>query len=717
MAENENNSMYTNRELSWLKFNQRVLEESEDSNVPLFERLKFLSIFQSNLDEFFMVRVGSLYDQNLINKSLLDSRTGMTPQQQLDAIYENVKNILPRKDISYFEVINLLSHEGIEHININNLSQDDYDYLNLYFLKEIYPLISPQIIDKRHPFPFLKNREIYVGVHISSKSGNVKLGLIPASGHFNRIIYVPSNDKSLRFILVEEIIYLFSQAIFKNQEILDKTIFKITRNADIDIDEAVVDFDLDYREAMQELLKKRKKLTPVRLEIQHDINASLLNTMCDFLTLNKNQVFSNSSPLDMSFVFALEPKLRKLGDFFFKPLIPQQCKLVDPNIPMLTQIQKRDLLLHYPYHSIKPFIRLLREAANDKNVVSIKITLYRVASNSKVVEALIEAAEKGKQVDVLVELRARFDEENNIDWSIRLQEAGCNVIYGLPGYKVHSKLLLITRKSGNDIEYITQVGTGNYNEKTSKLYTDLSLLTCNKQIGSDASIVFNSLFMGTVVESTSLLLVAPLCFKSRVINLIDNEIAIAKSNKPARIILKMNSVTDKVLIDKLVEASTAGVKIQMIIRGICCLKPGIVGKTENIEIRSIVGRFLEHSRIFVFGVGDREQMFISSADFMTRNTERRIEVAAPILAPELKNMISEIISISLADNQKARVSNSLGIYEKVLTNIDTIPVNMQDDLFLQAYQEAKEAEEKREQAKPLSPADKLRSWVQRMLKK
>ncbi len=680
--------VYTNRELSWIQFNERVLEESEDQTVPLYERLRFLAIFQSNLDEFFMVRVGSLYDQTLLKETVLDSKTKMTAQEQLQHIYHNVRTLLPRRDRSYARVMKLLAEQGIERVDLTSLSEEDFAFLALYFDREIAPLISPQIIDKRQPFPFLKNKENYVGVHLSSKSGAVRLGIIPASGHFGRLIFLPSESSSgkIRFTLSEDLICLFAEKVFEKHQVLEKNIFRITRNADIDVEDEMVDVDFDYRDAMQELLKKRRKLAPVRLEIRGKSSMEFLSYLCEQFTLSEGQAFFNKCPLDLSFVYALEDKVSKRSELFFKPLTPQISNQINEKESMISQIEKKDILFHYPYNSIKPFIDLLNEAASDSSVVSIKITLYRVAKDSKVVNALIAAAENGKEVDVVVELRARFDEENNIDWSKRLEEAGCNVIYGLPGYKVHSKLLLITRKIGNKIQYITQIGTGNYNEKTAKLYTDLSLMTAKQEIGSDASVVFNSLYMGSVVEEVSHLLVAPLCFKPKVIALIDQEIAFAKEGKPAQILLKMNSVTDKVLIDKLIEASCAGVKIKMLVRGICCFKPGVPGLTENIEIYSIVGRFLEHSRILVFGLDDRQKIYISSADFMTRNTERRVEVAAPIYSEPIRRKILDILDVMFRDNTKARAQLPDGTY--VHQKAGSVTINSQEMLYRQAYAEA-----------------------------
>lgn len=687
----DRNLVYTNRELSWLQFNTRVLEESEDPNVPLYERLRFLAIFQSNLDEFFMVRVGSLYDQSLLKEELRDSRTKMTSIEQLTAIYRETSTLLTRKMQSYHNVKALLGEQQIEQVTFDDLGAEDLSYLEQYFEHEIRPLASPQIVDKRYPFPFLKNKEIYVGLQLQTKSTTLRFGIIPASGHFARTIFLPGGN--CRFVLVEDLILHFADRIFDRYTVLDKALFRLTRNADIDLEEQMHDVDVNFRDAMEVLLKKRRKLAPVRLELSSAISTELFDYFCHQFTLIPGQVFIDQCPLDFSYVFMIEDKVARhaSADLFYPPLTSQISDQIDPNQSMMAQIFEKDLLFHYPYNAINPFLKLLREAAFDPNVVSIKITLYRVARNSRVINALIAAAENGKEVHVVVELRARFDEENNIDWSKRLEEAGCTVMYGLPGYKVHSKLLLITRKENDQIQYLTQIGTGNYNEKTSTLYTDLSLMTANPQIGVDASIIFNALFMGATTSDVDHLLVAPLVFKPAIITLIDKEIAFAQERKPARIVLKMNSLSDKILIDKLIEASCAGVKVTMLIRGICCVKPQVVGFTENMEIYSLVGRFLEHSRIFIFGAEARQQVYISSADFMTRNTVRRVEVATPIYDKTLQDKIVNMMNLMLADNQKLRVQQANGKYHHCVQEEGTATINAQEALYAKAYAEAEAA--------------------------
>lgn len=652
---------YDNRELSWLKFNERVLEESQDESVPLCERLLFSSIFQSNLDEFFMVRVGSLHDQMLLSEDFQENKTLMTCREQLSAIFSRVRELSPLKDETYNKIISSLSVFGVVQVDFNVLSKNEENYLQSYFNREIKPLISPQIIDKRNPFPFIRNKEIYVAAHIESKS-SVRLGIIPSSGVFQRVIFLPS-DK-IRFMLVEDLILHYAPLVFENYHILEKSLIRVTRNADISADEALYDHDVDFRDTMEELIKLRKKLAPVRLELSRSLGQPAMEYLCDKLELEPGQVFHTSSPLDLSFVSALGSKLADRLELFFPVIAPQKSPCINENETMAAQIQRKDILLSYPYESIKPFIRLLNEVVNDPYVVSVKITLYRVAKNSKVIEALINIAESGKNVLVLVELRARFDEENNIEWSKRLQDAGCTVIYGLNALKVHSKLLLITRKVSEKVQYITQIGTGNYNEKTATLYTDLSLMTADTNIGIEAGSVFNALSMGNCIEKTEHLLVAPLCLQNKVLEFIDKEIDLAKSGELGYVGAKLNSLTDKIIIDKLVEASCAGVQIQLVVRGICCLIAGVPGFTENITVTSIVGRFLEHSRIYIFGTAERKMVYISSADFMTRNTIRRVEVATPIYDINIKNRILEMFKIMLRDNVKARCQDANGDYRR-----------------------------------------------------
>ena len=675
--------IYMNRELSWLKFNERVLEEAENPEVPLCERLTFASIYQSNLDEFFMVRVGSLYDQTLLDKKICENKTGMTSQEQIDAILKQTKLINKRKEAVYEELMARVAEQGIRILRFNELDEDGARYLEGYFKSEIAPLISPTVIGRRQPFPFLKNKEIYAVAVLGAKGKKDRLGIIPCTSNiFGRLIAVPGMPGT--YILAEELILHFAPTVFKGYKIKSKSLLRITRNADIDAD-ALYDEDLDYREFMAGLIKQRKKLAPIRLELSRDMDKKGIAVLCEYLELDENHVFMSSTPLDLSFVFQIQDLLRKNPELYFPKRTPQKSDQFQDGKSIIAQIKEEDKLLSYPYESIRPFLHFLTEAAEDPDVISIKMTLYRVAKQSKVVEALIEAAENGKEVVVLVELRARFDEENNIEWSRRLEDAGCQVIYGLDGYKVHSKLCLITRKNAGQVEYITQIGTGNYNEKTSRLYTDLSLMTSNVEIGLEASNVFQALSKGEVVEHTGHLLVAPKCLQNKVLDMLDEEIAHARNGEEAYAGFKLNSLTDKKIIDKLIEASEAGVKIDMIIRGICCLIPGVEGKTENIRIISIVGRFLEHSRIYIFGSKERRKYYIASADFMTRNTVRRVEVAAPVYNDKLKTKLQEMFDVMLSDNQKARKLEADGNYHRVSN--DLTPVNAQEYFYAEAYHE------------------------------
>ena len=675
--------IYMNRELSWLKFNERVLEEAENQEVPLCERLTFASIYQSNLDEFFMVRVGSLYDQTLLDKKICENKTGMTSQEQIDAILKQTKLINKRKEAVYEELMARVAEQKIRILRFNELDEDGARYLEGYFKSEIAPLISPTVIGRRQPFPFLKNKEIYAAAVLGAKGKKDRLGIIPCTSNiFGRLIAVPGMPGT--YMLAEELILHFAPVVFKGYKIKSKSLLRITRNADIDAD-ALYDEDLDYREFMAGLIKQRKKLAPIRLELSRDMDKKGIAVLCEYLELDENHVFMSSTPLDLSFVFQIQDLLRKNPELYFPKRTPQKSDQFQDGKSIIAQIKEEDKLLSYPYESIRPFLHLLTEAAEDPDVISIKMTLYRVAKQSKVVEALIEAAENGKEVVVLVELRARFDEENNIEWSRRLEDAGCQVIYGLDGYKVHSKLCLITRKNAGQVEYITQIGTGNYNEKTSRLYTDLSLMTSNVEIGLEASNVFQALSKGEVVEHTGHLLVAPKCLQNKVLDMLDEEIAHARNGEEAYAGFKLNSLTDKKIIDKLIEASEAGVKIDMIIRGICCLIPGVEGKTENIRIISIVGRFLEHSRIYIFGSKERRKYYIASADFMTRNTVRRVEVAAPVYNDKLKTKLQEMFDVMLSDNQKARKLEADGNYHRVSN--DLTPVNAQEYFYAEAYHE------------------------------
>lgn len=681
---------YANRELSWLKFNERVLDEAASHHVPLCERMAFFSIFQSNLDEFFMVRVGALYDQMLADNQARENKTWMTSEEQLQAIFEKTRIISQRKDHIYKQYMEELEEQGVEILSFSDMLPEDKVYLEKYFEESILPLLSPQVIGKKQPFPFLKNKEIYAVVVLGGKKGD-KLGIIPCSNEvFKRLIPVPSGKN--HYMLVEELILHYIPEVFDHYEVKSKSLIRIIRNADIDVDEAFDDEELDYRDCMKKLISTRKKLCPVKLEHSRVLDDTVIEHLRRDLGIFKDQVFHTETPLELSFLFQIQNALREKKELFYEKRVPQNSPEFVDDKPVLDQICEKDKLLFYPYESMKPFIRLLKEAGNDTRVVSIKMTLYRVARNSQIVEALIDAAENGKEVVVLVELRARFDEENNIEWSQRLEDAGCRLIYGLDHIKVHSKLCQITYMSEEGIRYVTQIGTGNYNEKTSKLYTDLSLMTADQAIGEEAAEVFHKLCLAQTVEHTNHLLVAPNCLQNKLIDKIDAEIAKVQDGNAGYIGVKMNSLTDKKLIDKLIEASMAGVQIDLIVRGICCLIPEVEGYTDNIQVISIVGRYLEHSRIYIFGKGGDSEVYIASADFMTRNTTKRVEVAAPVYDPELKERILESFNLMLRDNVKASVLKSDGNYYH--RDGGDIQLNSQEYFYADAYRKASFHKEK-----------------------
>ena len=675
-----------NRELSWLKFNERVLNEAGNPRVPLAERLTFASIYQSNLDEFYMVRVGTLMDQMEAPEEIRENKTNMTSKEQVKAILEATRVLDKKKDIIYEQLMGELEPQGIRIINFNRLSGEEGDLLETYFDHEIAPYLSANIVSKQQPFPFLKNKEIYAVALLGTKSKKTKVAIIPCSNNvFKRLIDIPTRLGT--FMLSEELILHFLPKLFPKYEVVEKSLLRITRNADIDT-ETIYDEDMDYRDAMENLIKQRKRMNPVRMELSREINKKLVNEICKCVNVDKKHVFMSKVPLDMSFVFAIQNYLRgqEKENLFYHKRNPRMTDQLNDKESLIGQVEKKDVLLSYPFENIKSFTNLLYEAAKDESVVSIKMTLYRLADRSQIVDALVDAAENGKEVVVLVELRARFDEESNIEYSRKLEEAGCRVIYGLNGFKVHSKLCLITRKTGDGLAYITQVGTGNYNEKTSKLYTDLSLITANQEIGKEAAEVFACLLRGETIEETHLLLVAPKCLQNKVLAMIDEEIEHAKKKEPAYVGIKINSLTDKDIIEKLVEASQAGVKIEMIVRGICCMIPEIKGYTENITVISIVGRFLEHSRIYRFGTPEREKVYIASADYMTRNTVRRVEVAAPVLDEKLRQRLDDMFDTMMRDDEKGKRLNAKGNYEDRIVN-DT-KLDSQELFYEQAYQNA-----------------------------
>ncbi len=700
--------IFDNRELSWLKFNERVLEEAQDRRVPLLERLNFTAIFQSNLDEFFMVRVGSLFNKLEKTPKKKDGKSKMTPKEQLTAVFDKVKELEPMKDIAYKNIMLELMEHNIEQVTFRTATVEEQQYLEEYFKREMKPYISPQIADKKTPFPFLTNKEIYCVLQLQSKSG-IKLGVIPATGQFERLIPVQVNSETnpkhpkRRFVLAEELILHFAPLLFKNYTVIDKTLVRVTRSADITVTDEIYAQSADFREAMEIVCHKRKKLPPVRLQLSETLSQPALECLCSNLGLDADNTIYLKTPLDLSFVH----KLYDMCDdqnLKYDKVIPQKSDSLSESLSITTQIKRHDVLLSYPYESIKPFIQLLNEAADDPKVTDIKITLYRLAKNSQIIEALCEAAENGKNVFVLVELLARFDEENNIAWSRRLQEAGCKICYGPKDLKVHSKLLLIKRKSGRKTEYITQIGTGNYNEKTSAIYSDLSLITTNPDIASDAENLFDALKNDTLLDEAEHLLVAPNHLRKPIIDMIDDEIYHAENGEDAYIGVKVNSMCDKQLMKKLIEASCAGVKVDLVVRGICCLIAGIEGVSENITVTSIVGRYLEHSRIYIFGTPDRARIYIGSADFMTRNTVRRVEVAAPVYDQKIKKRLLDMFNILIHDNIKARKQLPDGTY--IYKVNDDTPLDAQKYFIEEAYKKAKKKAAAKARRKPKQTARK-----------
>ena len=648
-----------NRELSWLKFNQRVLEEAKDSSVPLLERMKFVSIFTSNLDEFFMIRVGSLYDMSLTDNSTIDSRSGMNPKEQLDAIFAAVAPVYKERDKTYSEIKKLLNPYGVCGLSIKELEQQEKKYVKKYFKDQILPILSPQIVDANHPFPHLLNKELYVIASLK-QNGTSMIGIVPVPQFVSDILYLPGHD--IRYIRMEKVIMEYLDVVFDKYEVSNKNYICVTRNADVSPDDEALEINDDFRLLMQETLHKRRRMAVVRMETAEPLDKELEKYFCDKFKIIPAQIYRTKMPMKLDYIFSIMDKVpaslkRSLID---EPFTPQPSRyLTDGKV--IPQVKKKDILLSYPYESMDPFLRMIKEAAYDPTVLTIRITIYRLAKKARLVEYLCAAAENGKEVTVLIELRARFDEQNNIDWSERLEEAGCRVIYGFEGYKVHSKICLITYRNRNNIEYITQVGTGNYNEKTATMYTDVSLITADKGIGEDAAIFFKNMSIGNLNGSYQHIIVSPTSLKPKVLSLMDEEI---KKGTNGRIIMKMNSVTDVDFIQKVSEASNVGVKVDLIVRGICCILPGVKGYTENLRVTSIVGRYLEHPRIFLFGTGADQKIYIGSADMMTRNTEKRVEVACPVYDETIRKQLTHMLKIMLADNVKARELKSDGKYYK-----------------------------------------------------
>ncbi len=684
-----------NRELSWLKFNKRVIGEASDVNNPLLERLSFSAIYQSNLDEFFMVRVGSLTDDEKENNKKKDAKSGMTPSQQLDAVFTAVRRLQPRVEEAFRKNMEELEAYGFQHVTFANATDEEQAFLELYFKREIKPFVTGIVVNDALPFPFLKNKELYAAVHIASKKG-VSVGIIPvAHEHADRIIPLGSDGK--RFILHEEVVLQFAHLMFKGCKIQDRAIIRVTRNADIMVNNKGADF----RARMEELVVKRTKLAAVRLEITNEFNRQALDYLCKKLKIGNVRVFNSNIPLDLSYLYQLQ-EMDESPELHFETRLPRKSAMIADNRSIFSQIKAKDILLSFPFESMTmSFIRLLEESAVDPKVTSIKITLYRLARNSKVISALCTAAENGKEVLVMIELRARFDEANNIEWSKILQKSGVKVIYGPKEFKAHSKLLLIKRRNtGDKFDYVTQIGTGNYNEKTAALYTDLMLMTADREIAEDAEQVFDCLQKDVFVEKTNKLLVSPNALLPQILAMMNEQINLAKNGEKAYIAAKVNSLNDMSIINKLVEASQAGVKIELIVRGICCIIPGVEGYTENITVRSIVGRFLEHSRIFIFGKDGKDQkIYIGSADFMSRNTIRRVEVAAPIEDERLKKRIREMFRVLMADNQKAREMKNNGSYVRVECKERDIPLNSQEYFYNEAYLRLEEKAVKQERMK------------------
>lgn len=690
-------SFTQNRELSWLKFNQRVLEEAKDKDVPLLERLKFFSIFDTNLEEFFMVRVGSLTDFRNLKKKPIDSKSNMTSEEQIQEILHQCIDLYKEKDQVYDDIIDELKLEGINLLKVSDLSERDKKTVEYYFYTKIEPILNFQLVDRLHPFPRLPNLSLCLVFSLLEENNeeSKSIGLIQVPDRVKR--YLKINDTG--FIFVEDIIKEFGSQVFDGYKVEYKYIISLTRNTDISYNDDDYDIDQDFRDYMKSKLKKRKRLHPVRLEVDEDLSDGSLKFLKNQFDLDKESIFVSKSLMQAGFLFGLVEDLpdKLINKHSYQKFSPQESRMVEPKRSMIKQINDKDIFLSFPYESMDPVIRLLEEAAEDESVVSIKITLYRIARESKVAQALIRASENGKDVTVIMELRARFDEENNILWSAKLEDAGCKVLYGFDNNKTHTKSCLITKidKNGN-IQFITQVATGNYNEKTAKLYTDFSLMTSNGVIGLDAKDLFDNVMLGNLDGEYRNLMVSPKSMQDGLEKLIDEEIQRQKEGGNGYIRLKLNSISDRKLIDKLSEASNAGVKITMLVRGITCILPGIKDRTENIEIYSIVGRFLEHHRIYQFGQGEDAKVYISSADFMTRNIRHRMEVAIPIFDKDIKKRIIDFMDLMLSDDVKIRKLLPSGEYTKIenINNIDA-----QDQLIKEAKKASLEAKEKRQAEK------------------
>lgn len=677
---NEKKTSYMqNRELSWLKFNQRCMWQAKDPSNPLLERLRFLSIFTSNLDEFFMVRVGSLIDMLPLGTKYRDDKTGQTAQEQLDEIYDIVRALYQERDGIYRDLENELRKNGVFRLQYDELTISEQEYVENYFSNSILPMLSPMLVDAQHPFPHLKNKGIEICVRLHREGSDEDcFAMLPIPANLPTVVYLPGAN--VRYIGMEDLLLELVDVVFDTYKVVEKIQISVTRNADIHAEDEDCEKNEDFRKVMQKLLKDRRRLAPLRLEITSKPSPVLYDFLKERLLLKDSQIFYTAGPLSMEYAYELDKRMhqRQKEHMLFSSYAPKMPQDVQSNESMFDQIKTRDRLLSFPYESIKPFLRLLDEAAKDPDVVSIQITIYRLAGKSKLVKSLCQAAENGKKVTVLIELRARFDEQNNIDWSKEFEKSGCTIMYGMPNYKVHSKICLITRKEKGQLVRYTQVGTGNYNEKTSKLYTDLSLMTADPEIGADAALFFRNMGIGNLKGTYQKLLVAPNELKPKILEKIQEE---TKKGKEGYLFFKLNSLTDKDIIRSLRDASCAGVQVEMLVRGICCLVPRVPGETENIEVRSIVGRYLEHSRIYMFGKGERSEMYIASADFMTRNTQRRVEIACPVLDSEIRKRIIEIKELQWSDDLKSMSLQPSGEY---VPSTENGLVNSQEEQMLLA---------------------------------
>lgn len=703
-----------NRELSWLRFDNRVLDEAFDESVPLFERLKFVSIFESNLDEFLMVRVGGLSDLAELKKQPVDNKSNMTASEQVDAVMAEMPGLLTRWESIFKSIEGKLDTLGVHRARIDSLTPEERTFVTRYFQAYVSPVISPLVIDPRHPFPNLRNGALYLACGLDGVTDEESLlGLIEIPASMNRVVEIPSPTGTYSYILLEDVILACLDICFGSYKPLDRALIRVTRNADIDPDGEGVEEEEDYRQHMKRILKKRLRLQPVVLAVSGSLEKPTLKTIRKALELSRRSVFTCDIPLNLGYVFGIEGKIPEhlRNELLFTPFKPQPNPTIDMTRSIREQVLQHDKLLFYPYEAMNPFLDLVHEAAYDPECISLRITLYRVAKQSRLCESLIDAAENGKEVTVLMELRARFDEQNNIEWAERLEEAGCTVIYGSEGFKCHSKICQLTYREGMALTRLTLLGTGNFNEKTAKLYSDFMLMTAHPGIGEDANLFFRNLSLGNLRGDYRFLGVAPVGLKPLIMRGLDREIQRALVGEPARVFFKLNSLTDREVIDKIAEASCAGVRVDMIIRGISCLKPGVPGKTENVHVRSIVGRFLEHARVYAFGV-DSDMIYLSSADMMTRNTEHRVEIAFPVLDPTCRALVHEYMGMQLRDNVKARSLTSDGTWVPVERAEGEKPFNSQEALLERAYRNAEAAAQQRAQEKERVAEEAIQAEVE-----